>query len=218
MCAKLSSYLTKKNEEGGDDFIITYRREGSFSIDNYHTISVGSAQAMSIDEYYQCRRNRKYVTKKESRRKQDLERRKQSISKKTSKKGPSNISDAPTSQLADKKENSSTSSIAERCQETLARIIKTSNTASSSLTSSKVDDGGGGRGRGRTTIGSILDDIRLVIEDAEKDCDEVEELKVRWQDDISRLLQKWEQEKKRLLRKQSQFVLPKRSKQQPALV
>jgi hypothetical protein len=198
MCAKLSSYLT--SNEG--DFKITYCREGSASINDDHT-SLSSAHAMSIDEYYQQKKNRNMTKKKSKPRKQDSENKKKSSSKKKSKRGPSNNTDPPlTPELY--QQNSSASSMAESYQATPARIIKTATTPA--LASPGV---GGSR-----SIGSILEDIRLIIEEADKDCDEVDVIKDMWQDDISRLLRKWEeQEKKRLLRKQSLFVPPKRSKQ-----
>jgi hypothetical protein len=201
---KLSSYLTNDNDEK-EVFKIIYRREGSsISINEEHT-SLSSAHAMSIDEYLllqKKRRTRNKTKNKSSKPKpkpnQDSEEKKSSTNKK-SKKGPSNNSDRRRESELDQ---SSSNSVAESHQTTPARIQTT--------TASALAGPGAG---GSRSIGSILEDIRLIRVEADKDCDEVDELKDLWQDDISRLLRKWEeQEKKRTLRKQSLFV-PRRSKQ-----
>jgi hypothetical protein len=202
---KLSSYLTNDNDEKAV-FKITYRREGSsWSIHDEHT-SLSSAHAMSIDEYFllQKKRTTRNKTKNKSSKpkpkpKQDSEEKKKSSTKKQSKKGPINNSDRRRESELDQ---SSSNSVAESHQTTPARIQTT--------TASALAGPGAG---GSRSIGSILEDIRLIRVEANKDCDEVDELKDLWQDDISRLLRKWEeQEKKRMLRKQSLFV-PRRSKQ-----
>jgi hypothetical protein len=203
---KLSSYLTNDNDEK-EVFKIIYRREGSsISINDEHT-SLSSAHAMSIDEYLllQKKRTTRNKTKNKSSKpkpkpKQDSEEeKKKSSTKKQSKKGPINNSDRRRESELDQ---SSSNSVAESHQTTPARIQTT--------TASALAGPGAG---GSRSIGSILEDIRLIRVEADKDCNEVDELKDLWQDDISRLLQKWEeQEKKRALRKQSLFV-PRRSKQ-----
>jgi hypothetical protein len=161
---------------------------------------------MSIDEYFllQKKRTTRNKTKNKSSKskpkpKQDSEEKKKSSTKKQSKKGPINNSDRRRESELDQ---SSSNSVAESHQTTPARIQTT--------TASALAGPGAG---GSRSIGSILEDIRLIRVEANKDCDEVDELKDLWQDDISRLLRKWEeQEKKRTLRKQSLFV-PRRSKQ-----
>lgn len=205
---KLSSYLTNDDDEKAV-FKITYRRESStWSINDEHT-SLSSAHAMSIDEYLllQKKRTTRSKTKNKSSKpkpkpkpKHDSEEeKKKSSTKKQSKKGP--ISNSDRRRESELDQNSS-NSVAESHQTTPARIQTT--------TASALAGPGAG---GSRSIGSILEDIRLIRVEADKDCDEVDELKDLWQDDISRLLRKWEeQEKKRTLRKRSVFV-PRRSKQ-----
>jgi hypothetical protein len=164
---------------------------------------------MSMDEYLLSHKKRSKTNKtksSKSKTKQDSERKKKSSStRKKSKKAIPRSENPEDSWRESDLDQSISDSIAESHQTAPARI---QNTTPSVLAGppAGVD--------GHRSMSSILDDIRLIRVEADKDCDEVKELKDLWRDDVSRLLQKWEDEKKeRMLRKQSLF-LPRRSRRQ----
>ena len=210
MMCTLSSYITVLDKHDNHDnhdevevFQVTPSQEASFS-------SLSSVHAMSVGEYLypQKKRAKKNQIKSSKSKIQEdsvSETKKSSSTKKKSKKAIPRSENPEDSWRESDVDQSISDSIAESHQTAPARI---QNTPSSVLAGPPAE------ADGHRSMSSILDDIRHLRAEAEKDCDKVKKLKDLWQDDASRLLQKWEDQKKeRMLRKQS-LLLPRRSRRQ----
>ena len=148
--------------KGEDDFAITYSRDGLHST-LVDESSVISGVAMSINEYSQLRAKRRTQEKHKS---------KKASKKRKSKKGSRNLSETDSNAL-----DESRSSVAS----TRTAPVRIKMTGDALLLGCKID-----------SMGSKLEDIRLLRKEANVEYEEVNALKQRWQDDLSILIDKWE--------------------------